>query len=199
MTSAAGTYRIGDGAPVSFESAQALWTSMARDVLVETARRYNAYVTSSQLAAEVQTRSGIRTKMLMPQWIGGVLGSVSDDCAQRGEPLLTALCVGEDGSVNDGYPEAVERTSGSRPVDVELHAAGERLNCYRHFGAELPEDGGRPQLTRRVAMPAAKPTTKRAAAKKTATPKRQVVERPVAICPTCFMQLPSSGRCDTCG
>jgi hypothetical protein len=27
-------------------------------------------------------------------------------------------------------------------------------------------------------------------------PKRQ--EAPPAICPTCFMQLPASGRCDTC-
>jgi hypothetical protein len=25
------------------------------------------------------------------------------------------------------------------------------------------------------------------------------VEAPPAICPTCFMQLPASGRCDTCG
>jgi hypothetical protein len=41
----------------------------------------------------------------------------------------------------------------------------------------------------------AKPTARRPRAEP-AKPKRQ--EAPPAICPTCFMQLPASGRCDTC-
>src|SRR4051812_6045507 len=102
---------------------------MARDALVDVARRYNQTTTYGQLAAEVQTRSGVRTKMLMAHWIGGVLGAVADDCTQRGEPLLSALCLSEDGSVGDGYAEAVERATGERPGDVDQHAAEERLSC----------------------------------------------------------------------
>jgi hypothetical protein len=38
-----------------------------------------------------------------------------------------------------------------------------------------------------------------AARKPPAAPKpRKREEPPPAICPTCFMQLPASGRCDTC-
>jgi hypothetical protein len=193
VSSSPSPYRIGDGAPVSFEAAQALWTSMARDVLVDVARHYNRTITYSRLAAEVQTRSGVQTKMLMSQWIGDVLGVVSDECAARGEPLLPALCLHEDGSVGDGYADAVERATSERPRDADLHAAEQRLECYRHYGAELPPDGGRPTLMRKVAPPRAvrtKTTTR------TTTPRR--TERPIAICPTCFTQLPASGRCDTC-
>jgi hypothetical protein len=192
VSSSPGIYRIGDGAPVSSEAAQALWTSMARDVLVDVARRYNQTITYDRLAAEVQTRSGVRTKMLMSQWIDGVLGVVSDDCAARGEPLLSALCLSADGSVGDGYGDAVERATSERPRDAELHAAEERLSCYRHFGAELPADGGRPTLHRKATPP-------RTARKRTTTTTPRRTERPVAICPTCFTQLPASGRCDTCG
>lgn len=198
----AGTYRIGDGAPVSFESAQALWASMAEEVLAQTARRYNAVFSETQLAAEVQNRSGIRTRLPTAEWIAGVLGRIADDCAKRGEPLLSALCVRDDGSVGDAYGDAVERTGATRPLDLDLHAAEERLRCYRHFGAELPPDGGRPQLTRRIAPPPAAPRAPRkraAAAPRTTATRRSAPERPVAICPTCFTQLPVSGRCDTCG
>jgi hypothetical protein len=189
VSSSPGTYRIGDGAPVSFDAAQALWTSMARDVLVDVARRYNQTITYDELAAAVQTRSGVRTKMLMSQWIGGVLGVISDECAARGEPLLSALCLRADGGVGDEYGDAVERATSERPRDLDLHAAEERLKCYRHYGAELPPDGGRPTLTRKVTPP-------RPARTRTTTPRRP--ERPISICPTCFTQLPASGRCDTC-
>jgi hypothetical protein len=60
-----------------------------------------------------------------------------------------------------------------------------------------------PALTSRVradAPPAAARARTAARAPRAArvtAPKR--VEAPPAICPTCFMQLPASGRCDTCG
>lgn len=193
MSTSASPYRIGDGAPVSVEAAQALWTSMARDALVDVARRYNETITYGKLAAEVQTRSGVRSKMLMSRWLNGVLGVLADDCAKRGEPLLSALCLNDDGSVGDGYADAVERATGTWPRDADWHAAEERLSCYRHFGAELPPDGGRPTLVRKVAPPR---KTAQPRAARTTTPRR--TERPIAICPTCFTQLPASGRCDTC-
>jgi hypothetical protein len=199
VTTSAGTYRIGDGAPVSIDSAQALWVSIAGELLARTARRYNAVLSETELAAEVQTRSGIRTKMLTADWIGGVLGRIADDCASRGEPMLSALCVRDDGSIAAGYGDAVERASGVRPDDIDLHAAEERLSCYRHFGAELPPDGGRPQQTRKIAPPVPPRKSASRAAPRTSTPRRQVPEKPVAICPTCFTQLPVRGRCDTCG
>jgi hypothetical protein len=202
MTSSPGTYRIGDGAPVSVESAQALWASMARDALVDVARRYNAVITVTALAEDVQKRSGVRTKLGMSHWIDAVLAGVADECARRDEPLLSALCVGDDGSVGDGYGAAVERARGTVPLDADLQAADERLSCYRHFGAELPPDGGRPQITRRVAQPAPARAPRAAASgtrRASTTPRApRRVERPVAICPTCFTQLPASGRCDTC-
>ena len=198
MTSSTGTYRIGDGAPVTIEAAQAMWVSMARDVLVGVARRYDEVVTISRLADEVQRQSGVRTKTPTAEWIGAVLQGVSDDCARRGEPMLSALCVRDGGSIHDGYADVVEAKRGTPPVDVEMHAAEERLSCYRHFGAELPEDGGRPKVWRRPVAPPP-PARRAAAARRPSTPRKQTVERPVAICPTCFMQLPASGRCDSCG
>jgi hypothetical protein len=57
-------------------------------------------------------------------------------------------------------------------------------------------------LTTRLRVDAPPPATRaktRAARRPPAEPrpaKRQ--EAPPAICPTCFMQLPASGRCDTC-
>ena len=40
------------------------------------------------------------------------------------------------------------------------------------------------------------PAARRPRAEPATRPRRQ--ETPPAICPTCFMQLPASGRCDTC-
>ncbi len=84
----------------------------------------------------------------MHQWIGDVLGRVTDECQSRGEPLLSALCVSVQGSVGEGYADAVERARGTRPADPDDHAANERLSCYRHWEATgLPRDGGTPLRT----------------------------------------------------
>jgi hypothetical protein len=56
------------------------WAVVAFEKLIDTARRYNDYVTYKQLADEVQTGTGITTKTLLPNWIGAVLGSVADRC-----------------------------------------------------------------------------------------------------------------------
>lgn len=150
------------------------------------ARQYHAVVTYGELADAVQEATGIRTRMLLSNWIGRVLGAVSADCHRRDEPMLSSLCVHADGGVGPGYAEAViERYGGKAPEDLDQHAAEERLKCYRHFGADLPPDGGRPVLTPQVA--ARRADTKRAS---------RAEDR--KVCPTCHIQLPLSGQCDFC-
>ena len=92
--------------------------------------------------------------------------------------------------MGEGYRHALS-AAGSKADELNLdllddHAAEMRLECYRHFGAELPPDGGAPTLT-----PRAKVTRdwKKAQAK---------LEEPPKICPTCSVQLPVTGNCDEC-
>ena len=128
-------YRLGDGAPVTIDSARAIWTAVAREVLEEVSR--TSSVAHSELARQVQQRSGVYTRMPVGEWLPAVL-------ADLGDAELTAR-------VRTDAPPAVRRAKTS---------ASQR--------------------------PRAEP----------AAPKRQ--ESPPAICPTCFVQLPASGRCDTC-
>lgn len=181
----AGTYRAADGSPVAFPDAQQLWVSAARERLISTSRVYHAVTTYKELAEEIQVDTGVRTRMLLMNWIGAVLGLVADDCARRGEPLLSALCVNQEGSVGPGYAPSIASLRGLAPADADDHAAHERLACYRHFGAALPLDGGRPALS-----PVMQSRRDRAAS--------QRPERRGAICPTCFVELPVSRRCMTC-
>jgi hypothetical protein len=88
-----------------------------------------------------------------------------------------------------------------------MHAAKQRLEAHQYHGAIVPVDGGRPTLPPQLAKArAAAPkratsagTRTRAPRTKTATPrkpKKPEIER--AVCPTCFLQLPATGRCDNC-
>jgi hypothetical protein len=129
------------------------WTAEARVALIDTARRYHSTITYGELATGIQERTGVYTKQLLQNWIGEPLARVTAQCAQLHEPLLSALCVSKsDGTVGKGYAEAVQATYGYKPADPEMHAAEERLKCYRYFEApDLPQDGGVPALTRQVA------------------------------------------------
>ena len=183
--SAPGTWREADGSAVRWADAEAAWALDAREVLLGVACVYRAVITYKELAAEVQ-RSDVHTRSGLQNWIGGVLERVARDCARRGEPQLTALCVRQDGTVGDGYVGAIEGTRGVRPKDADEHAAAERLECHRFFGADLPADGGSPALTEQV-------VARRRRALPTPHP------RPATLCPTCFTEMPLSGRCDACG
>ena len=181
-----GTWRNSDGARVDFTAAQNLWAAAAREVLLEVATRYHAYITYAELGEAVQGRTGVQTRSLLTNWIGGVLGLVAEECGRRREPVLTALCVRQDETVGPGYVKAVEAVYGFVPDDPDEHAAQERLACYRAFAADLPPGGGEPALTRRVRFVREERTRSLRA------------EQPSPTCPTCNMQLPVSGRCDTC-
>ena len=171
---------------VGVEAARDIWAETARGLLVDVARRYQAVVTHKELGLGVQERSGIRTKQLQHYWIGEVLRRVSEGCASRGEPDLSSLCVNSSGSVGDGYRTLVAATTGEEPADPDAHAARARLACYRHFGAELPGNGGSPALTPKLA------------ATRTRARKAAHEARPVPLCPTCHLALTAGGVCDNC-
>jgi hypothetical protein len=184
----AGTVRIADGTPVLFPDAVHAWVLAGRPVLEAVARRYGALITYKELAEEVQVASGIRTGAPMRRWIGRVLGGVALQCYREGTPLLSALCVHQDGTIGDGYAVAIAETYGDHvgEGDIEMRGAEERLACYRYFGATLPSDGGHPMLAPDVAA-------KRERQRRRVAPPAQ---RP--SCPVCHLVLPMSGRCNNC-
>jgi hypothetical protein len=174
---------------VGSEEAHAAWASSAYEALREVATRYHGLVTSKELAGLVQMSTGIRTRQLTHYWIGEVLVRVSRECARQDEPLLSSLCVNATGSVGDGYAVAVRELRGEDEIvgDPDDHAARERLDCYRHFGATIPDGGGRPALVPKYAEA-------RSRLRKTSAQTKQA-----DVCPTCNMAIPPTGVCDNCG
>ncbi|CDZ92564.1 hypothetical protein QLG13_10325 [Rhodococcus aetherivorans] len=183
-----GTWRISDGSRVAFADARAAWAVAAQGILERTARRYNGFITYMDLAEQVQEEAGIRTRIQMRNWIGKVLGVVVDECARRGEPPLTALCVKQDHTVGDGYRYVLETASEPIPDDLDHHAAWARLECYRAYADNLPADGGEPTLTPKVAA------TRSAAARRDASTRHTQTD----FCPVHRTALPATGRCDYC-
>ena len=182
---ATGTWR--DAADVGIEATRAEWAEAARPVLMDAARSYRAVVTYKELAAEVQHRTGIRTKQPIHYWVGDVLARVARDCAARDEPLLSAFCVNSKGSVGPAYADIVGELTGEVPADPDDHAARVRLECHRSYDAAgLPEGGGTSALVPMLAQ--ARTRERKAAAQM----------RPVPTCPTCMMALLPTGVCDTC-
>jgi len=128
-------YRLGDGAPVTMEAAHAIWAAVAREVLAESSG--TAGVTHSELARQVQQRSGVYTRMPASEWLLSLVADLGD-----------------------------AELAGRLRADAPPTATRARSTASRR--------------------PRAEPTP------------RKRPEAPPAICPTCFMQLPASGRCDTC-
>lgn len=204
-----------NAAVVGQEASRETWALAAREKLEETAARYGDTVSLRELAGWVQERSLIRTKQLSMQWIGDVLGRVARTCVERREPLLSSLCVDARGHVSPAYALSVEVLRHEEVADPDDHAARERLACHRWFGAELPEGGGEPVVTVRAATPRpARATGGRTASSRAAAPSRvpgtpaaktparsaaaAPAEKPLAICPVHFTELPATGICDDC-
>lgn len=179
---------IGGTKPTGQEAREA-WGSEAYAILIGVAQTYHAVITYKELAEEIQSRTGIRTKTLLHNWIGPILGRVVREAHRRGDPPLTALVVHtDDGKVGSGYKDVLA-VAGEPPVDDELerehHAADARLACYRHFGAALPPGGGVPALAPRLQAAVGR--------------RRERTDKPLRVCERCFVQLPSTGICDLCG
>jgi hypothetical protein len=176
-----------EAAEVGDDVARAAWADAARDELLEVAGRYQSVITTKDLALQVQQRSGIRTGQRAHYWIGDILGRVAADSADRGEPLLSSLCVNAEGSVGDIYATIVLEIRGETLEDPDVHAAQERLALHQLFDAKgLPEEGGNAMLTPKLAA-------SRARARKV-----RAMERVVPTCPTCYTELPATGHCNYC-
>lgn len=175
-----------DATELGEDVALARWTESAREILVTTAKKYHSVITQKDLAAEVMTRSGVHTRRQRHYWLGEVLARVAADCAAREEPLLSSLCVNAEGSVGEGYAAAVTAVRGPLSSNGDDHAAAERLECHRFFGATLPSGGGVRALTPRLS--ASRSRERRAAA----------AEKPPTLCPTCHTAVPGTGVCDYC-
>lgn len=213
-TSSASPRRWLNAAVVGQEATRETYALAAREKLEETAATYGATLTLRELADFVQERSLIRTKQLPMSWIGDVLGRVARACVDRREPLLSSLCVDAKGHVSPAYALSVEVLRHEQVGDPDEHASHERLACHRWFGAELPEGGGEPVVTVRAAAPRPARVTRtpgapadRSASPRAATPSRTTatraakaapVEKPLAICPVHFTELPATGICDDC-
>ncbi len=202
-----------NAATVGTDHSHATWALAARERLEEAAQEYGAAVRVSELADFVQRRSLIRSSAASTSWLGDVLGRVATGCADRREPLLSALCVDARGRVVSSYATSLRVLRGEVAEDVDAQAAQERLACHRYFGAELPEDGGRPTVF--ITQPAVRERAPRAAraprastgtatrsrsatATKAATRTAPPPPAPVKTCPVHFTVLPPSGVCDYC-
>ena len=190
MAERSGYWTVVDGQPVSKQDAETAWAEAARVRLGEVAASYHATIEYGALADEIQVSSGIRSRVPMRHWIGGVLGDVARGNRDHAAPPLTALVVqAGTGMVGDGYDEVL-RLAGMvpihDPVEREDHAATARLECYRWAGAELPPGGGRPALAPRL----------RAARERAARLRRP--SSPPNLCPTCSIAMPVTGVCDSC-
>ena len=204
-----GFWREPGGEPTSRTIAFEAWALAAREILTETAQTYHATISDTDLAEAVQVRTNIRTSQ--GNWLGTVLLPVIHLCHREDEPPLTSLVLqSRDGMVGEGYDEVLrveEQRPITDPAKREHHAAVSRLECYRWAGSapagrrrapasrRRPSRGGGHRLVPRRRAP----TSTGTAAKKPAAAKRVAMsDRPIAVCPTCFMALPATGICDDC-
>ncbi len=176
-----------DASALGQDEARAAWTPAAREVLIDTAKSYHALVTTKELSSLVQRMTKIKTKQLTHYWITDVLGRVAKECADNEEPLLSSLCVDTSGSVGAGYATAVLDVRGEMPADPDQHAANERLECYRHFGAKIPAGGGVSMLTAQLS-----------AKRERLTSAARAAVRPATLCPVHFVEMPATGICEDC-
>lgn len=103
-------------------------------------------------------------------------------------PELSSLVVHTgDGMVGSGFNAVLVRSGRKRiedPYELELAAAEERLNCYRAYCVDLPDEP-KPQLTKEYAARVRR--------------KEPAPARVRQMCPVHAIQLPATGICDYCG
>ncbi len=164
------------------------WAAAAGEVLTGVAEHYLGVITYADLAEQVQSRTGLRTRAPYRSWIGSVLAAVVANCRAEGLPPLSSLVV----------------YRADSDADVEEGTALARFACYRRFAVDVPVEAvaeadalaRAKEAAAQEAKPAARPR-RAAAAPRERKPKKPDEPEP-QICPTCFMQLPTSGICDNC-
>lgn len=187
------------------------WARVAHDVLEETSTAYHRTISEAQLAERLMADSGIRTSRPHDKWLTKVLTPLAHLHARDAYPPLTALVVDERGWVGERYDDvlrAAEQLPILEPAAREKDASRARLECYQWAGS-APEDGGFaavvPSATGRVRAPRRasapkEPKAPRAPREPTVVvPKKvAITDRPVNVCPRCFMAIPATGLCDNC-
>ena len=147
MADAPGTWH--DSAPTrkaAWHVAVAAWVQATEALLEGVAATYGGSITYEELAHQLFDATGYRTRMLLGQWIGQVLGPVQAATLTEGKPPLSALVVrAGTGGVGDGYVNH-EHPEGFVSFAERQHAAVDRLTCYRTYCEHVPEDAA-PQMT----------------------------------------------------
>lgn len=168
---AQGIWQTTDHRPVSATEAQREWALRAHEVLEEVAGRYGRTVAYADLATEVQRRAGIATDLDPADWVDDVLSAVAARCQEAGEPRLIALV--------------------ERPHATQAHTiTADRLACHQAYGAKMPAE----RTTRRTTRSRSSSGSSAPAVRKPVKPEDRVRK----VCPSCFVELPSTGICDDC-
>jgi hypothetical protein len=156
-------------------------------VLQQIASEYNRTITYAELKEQVARLTHRPSNQPIRAWASRVLNRTIRICEAEGHPRLTSLVIrASDGGVGDGFRGALHGSGRDRIEDsqqLEVIAAEERLECYRRFCPDLPEDA-EPTLTRGY----------QAHLRRQNRPEPR--ERPV--CASCGLQLPATGTCDNC-
>lgn len=80
------------------------WAAATEPILEGVASAYGGSITYQRLAEQMFEQTGFRTRMLLGNWIGQVLGPVQTATLVEGKPPLSSLVVrAETGGVGDGY------------------------------------------------------------------------------------------------
>ncbi len=211
-----GFWHEASGTATSEAIALETWARAAHPILEETAASYHAVAREGAFAERLQQETGIRTTRAPDKWLAKLLVPLATLHAREGYPVLTALVVDAQGRVGERFEEllrAAEEPPAGDASTRESRAATARLGCYQWAGS-APDDGGVPdtvyRTTRAARTPRASsgggsastraPRAPRAPREpKPAAPKRVAAsDRPVNVCPTCFMAIPATGLCDNC-
>jgi hypothetical protein len=210
-----GFWHESTGLPTTEAIALETWARSAHGILEETAATYHAVIREAELAERLQVDGDIRTTRPHERWLPKVLQPLAHLHHRDGYPPLTALVVDGHGWVGERYDDVLRATEElpiAQAAARERHAAQARLSCYQWAGS-APEDGGVPAevlTTTRSRAPRSTTAAGARAAKaprapraprepKPTTPKRvAATDRPVTVCPTCFMAVPATGICDNC-
>ncbi|MDO9456761.1 hypothetical protein [Nocardioides sp.] len=207
-----GFWHAPDGPMTTEAIALENWARAAHDVLEETATSYHGVIRESELAERLQDDTGIRTTRPPDRWLPKVLQPLAHLHFRDGYPPLTALVVDGHGWVGERYDDVLranEENPISDPAARERHASRSRLACYQWAGS-APEDGGLPAEVLSTTRSRAPRSTTAAGARapkapraprepKVTAPKRVAAsDRPITVCPNCFMAIPATGLCDNC-
>ncbi len=148
MAGSPGTWHDSDPTTkAAWPVAVAAWVQATEAILERVAATYGGSITYEQLAQQLFDETGYRTRMLLGQWIGQVLGPVQTATLTHGKPPLSSLVVrAATGGVGDGYVNHDHPEGFASFAERQQAAAVDRLTCYRTYCDDVPEDAA-PQMT----------------------------------------------------